>query len=613
MSIRPTRSAAGCILAAVLLASVLIAAPSANALACASGKKEFVVTSTVTSGKDLTAVLMSATGQTLTSTKITADSQSITLRTACVKTIAGATIQLVNSRTNTLSSAPTASSGDYFGPVTLGWKGTTRTSATVVYTKFKEISGTSPVAVTLGPITVEKVTGKKSGYAYTTSNRSTGLGVLADSSTAAAVKATAGKPAGVGNYGKARTDTITIASTLGPLADPPPPSGTITADDSTGGDKDDDGIPNAFDVNDDGDIKIDSADNAGTPAPKVQVEAAKAGTGVADGATCAPVDFRIFTNFKATQPRFAGSINYYAPEPFKATTAVDANSIQSTIGRSMTMVFSKITNVCGSQVTKTELKGVGVPYAPADYVQLGQACGNQQDYQWQVGAGKICGSATFGSAYTFTANDLPSGQDTFSMRITTANGGVYEFTASPGFVFVTHPMLIGYALTTDGTSDENTQPTQFTSIDYTQTTNGPDGPALSAEPSISLARNKNIWLKIYRPQRFAIEGECLGLCTFMDIGGFKYTPDIPNGATQGSHGPGKCDALSTTDTAFTDTPVTNSTPPTLVLKWNISACYGVPPSNTSWIAGATDFDIQVEPLGPGGNAAQKIRLTLTGS
>ena len=49
--------------------------------------------------------------------------------------------------------------------------------------------------------------------------------------------------------------------------------------------------------------------------------------------------------------------------------------------------------------------------------------------------------------------------------------------------------------------------------------------------------------------------------------------------------------------------------PILTLHWNLEDCYGVAPRNATWVAGASDFDLQVEPSGPGGNSAQKIRVT----
>jgi hypothetical protein len=359
----------------------------------------------------------------------------------------------------------------------------------------------------------------------------------------------------------------------------------VNKDETLGGDADDDGIPNAFDVNDDGDAVLDSADTS-TPAPKV---AADNGT-----TTCSAVDFKIFTNYKATQGGYAGTINAYGTGAFQANKA----NIASTITKTMSMVFSPITQVCGSSVTRSFLKGVGVAYAPTDYVELGKSC-NTGDYQWIIGTGKMCGTDasgfSFGSAYTFGATDLPTGQDTFSMKVETADGKSYEFTSSPGFVFVTHPMFIAYS--NDGTN--------YTNIDYTKSTIGPEGARIT-EPTISVSKTQTLYLKVYRPQRLAMDGET---GEFYDLGGFKFTPDIPNGTPP----VGKCDALTAIDTKMTsDTPIDTANPSVMILEWAIGAkCYGVAPKNIPWAPAASDFDIQVEPSGPGGNSAQKIRITLS--
>jgi hypothetical protein len=68
-----------------------------------------------------------------------------------------------------------------------------------------------------------------------------------------------------------------------------------------------------------------------------------------------------------------------------------------------------------------------------------------------------------------------------------------------------------------------------------------------------------------------------------------------------------------TDSAFSDTAsvIAPAAPPTLTLKWDMEKCFGVAPRNIAWAVGSADFDIQVEPTGPGGNAAQKVRVTYT--
>jgi hypothetical protein len=359
----------------------------------------------------------------------------------------------------------------------------------------------------------------------------------------------------------------------------------VNKDDTLGGDADDDGIPNAFDVNDDGDAVLDSADST-TPAPKA---AADDGT-----TTCSAVDFKIFTNYKATQGGYAGTINAYAPGAFQATK----ENIASTITKSMTMVFSPITQVCGSNVVTTELKGNGVAYAPTDYVTLSGGVCNTGDYQWAIGQGFICpgaGNKTAFGGYTFTGSDLPTGQDTFTMRVTTADSKSYEFTSSVGFVFVTHPMFVEYS--TDGTN--------FTKVDYSNSTPGPEGARIT-EPTISVSQSQTLYLKVLRPQRLAMDGET---GEFYDLGGFKYTPDIPNAG-----GVGKCDAMTVTDSGMSsDTVLDAGKPTTVLLTWAIGQkCYteSTKTPKPTWTPGASDFDVQVEPSGPGGNSAQKIRITL---
>ena len=581
-----------------ITATMALASPAAAAVR--SFGKTYTVTATVKGGKNLTVLLISGSGRLLASKKVTGTSQSITLKSPATASIGGTSLQLVNSAG--------ASKGAYFGPVTIGHKGTKSTNASRVYTRLKQSISTS---VKLGTLTIKKVGAGKQGYAVASATSKS-----ADTSVGAQVNASKGRPTGVGTFGKtsgvaiksygvsatAAGDPCSPANTptcgpegkeIGPPNAGQPNAGqpnaqqgaVVNKDETLGGDADDDGIPNAFDVNDDGDAVLDSSDTS-TPAPKV---AADNGT-----TTCGAVDFKIFTNYKATQGGFAGTINAYGAGPFQANKA----NIASTITKTMSMVFSPITEVCGSSVTRSFLKGVGVAYAPTDYVELGKSCGTG-DYQWIIGAGKMCGTDTtgfsFGSPYTFGATDLPTGQDTFSMKVETADGKSYEFTSSPGFVFVTHPMFIAYS--NDGTN--------YTNIDYTKSTIGPDGARIT-EPTISVTQSQTLYLKVYRPQRLAMDGEA---GEFYDLGGFKFTPGIPNG----NPSVGKCDALTSTDTEMTsDTPIDSANPPVITLKWAIgSKCYGVPPKNIAWAPAASDFDISVEPSGPGGNSAQKIRITLS--
>lgn len=572
----------------VVVAAIASAAPVQAAIS-AQGKT-YTVTATMKGAKNLTVLMVSGSGRLLASAKVTKTSQNITLKAKGTASIGGTTLQLVSGSSSTAK-------GKYYGPVVLGNKSATAAKSSVVYTKLKQKAATG---VKLGTVTVKKAVGStQQGYA-TTSTKSS----AADTSSGAAVKASKGRPIGVGTYGKTGTTSVKsygvsafACSPVGtPTCDPqgnpigqpggqPVANTTVDKDDTLGGDKDDDGIPNAFDVNDDGDEVLDSAD-ATTPAPKVAVD-----DGTKD---CSAVDFRIFTNYKATQGGYAGTINAYAPGAFKATK----ENIASTITKSMTMVFSPITSVCGSNVVTTELKGNGVPYAPTDYVSLSGGVCNTGDYQWAIGQGFICpgaGNKTAFGGYTFTGSDLPTGQDTFTMRVTTADAKSYEFTSSVGFVFVTHPMFVEYS--TDGTN--------FTKVDYNNSISGPDGARIT-EPTINVGQAQTLYLKVLRPQRLAMDGES---GEFYDLGGFKYTPDIPNAG-----GVGKCDALTVTDKDMaSDTILDAGKPSTVLLTWAIGQkCYTESTKNPkpTWTPGASDFDVQVEPSGPGGNSAQKIRITL---
>lgn len=570
---------------AASLATLLAVAAPVDASVSKSAGKTYSLTTTVKGGQNLTVLLVSANGQTLASRRITKSNQKVTLKSARVSSAAGATLQLV--------STAGGAKGEYFGPVVLGWKGKKATSASKVYTKLKKPS----TKISLGTMTIKRVTGSaKQGYAVLSTSSK-----LADATTAAQVSASKGRPKGVGTYGKtksvASTEYGVSATGLVQVPNPPNPNpnpqqpgqqpnqqqdlGTVAKDNTLGGDKDDDGIPNAFDVDDDGDGKEDSSD-ADTPTP-----AAAANDGTKD---CSAVAWRIFTNFKATQPNYQGTINAYGSGNFEASQSNIADAITKT----MSMVFAPVTQVCGSNVTATYIKGNGAPYAPTDYVALGKTC-STGDYQWLIGAGRMCSTDQtgydFGSKYTFSGTDLPSGQDTFTMKVETADGKSYEFTSSPGFVFVTHPMFVSY--------DTGAGKQQ---VAYGQ-------PSVN----IGITQSTTLTLEMYRPQRLAIDGES---GDYHDLGGFKVSPDIPNGISQGSpgqpgspsQGPGKCDSQMVTDTVMTsDTPIDKTSKPTLTIKWKIGDCFTQ--KNIAWSAGQLTVDIQVEPSGPGGNSAQKLFLT----
>ena len=308
-----------------------------------TASKQYTVKASIAGAKNKTLLLVAKTGRVLASKKITSNAATaVTLTTPSkpkITTLAGATLQLVSSTT-----------GDYFGPILLGWYGSSRTSASKVYTKF---SSSAPTTIDLKTITIKNVSAsKKQGYGYTAIASS-----QVDKTTASTTKAKDGVPVGVGTYGKKRTtsaSSLFVTGNRSPMACPPTCPAAVNVDTLDGGDADDDGIPNAFDVNDDGDSKVDSADSI---TPTFTPNSLGSST---DAETCeAAASFHIFTNYKATAPNFADTLNFYGTGIHGATDA----SIFTQVAASMSMVFSPITQVCGDAVTKMEIKGVGVSYA----------------------------------------------------------------------------------------------------------------------------------------------------------------------------------------------------------------------------------------------------------
>ncbi len=545
------------LIAVSMLGLSLISNPATAASTSLAAK--YTVKASFKASKGKTVLLVARTGRVLATKKITKTTQAVSLVTPTVAGINGATLQLV-----------TTAGGDYYGPVVLGWA-----SKTSVFTQIKP--GTAKT-VDYGVINLKTVTAKQ-GYGLAAAKS-------AKVNKAKAVGAANYKPKGVGNYGKTGTAPFSRSKIS-----------VYAVEDQTdafaGADADGDGLTNAFDVNDDGDAKVDLADSQ-TPTPPNNLPAN-------DVACETAASFFIFTNFKATQPNFEGNINAYgrSGSNYEATPERIADAISNT----MSMVISPIQQVCGSQVVKTELKGVGVPYAPADFVDIGEV-GNTGDFQWTIGNGRISNSEIEGlptnkgvgqHGWQFTSPSEISGQDTFIQRVTTLDGKTYEFTSTAGFIFVTHPLPTRYKINSGEWQNFFTEGGEVSFGDQNR---------------IYLTDITILQIEMFRPQRLAIDGET---GTFYDLAGMKYTPDIPNGvAVDGqppSPGPGKCDAETYTDTGMaSDSAIDTGMKPLMTITWEIGNCYSS--HSMPWPVGQISIDIQVEPQGRGGNSAQKIQFLL---
>lgn len=527
-------------------------------------------------------------GQVLLRKKFTSHpTTTLSLRTAPIRLVggkipAGISFHLINK------------DGTYYGPIVTSWSGTQRTKATTVSTSMNRLA-TNQATINLNTVTF-KTKSSRQGYGYT-SKKTT----LAATPTTVA---TAGIPKGVGTYGRQSNSVRTKRAAL-----------TITASEMVdGADADKDGIINAFDVNDDGANGDSVPDYQDTSMP----------TPSTGPATCeAAASFTIFSNFKATHEDFIGTINAHSSV---ATHEATPANIERELGSTLTYAIQPITSVCGSTVVKTEFMGVSVPYAPSSYQTL---CDNNSgtiapecstvspDWQWKPSTGDVtAGSGTpftiaTGSAFACTTSKCNiNALDVFMQRITTANGNVYEYTTSPTFVFVTHPMLKEYKVISNSTTCI-ADSSAYTTIDYAGTPAG----STTSPINIASAANEIVCVRIHRPQRFAFFGESgWSAGDLYDIGKLDYYPDIPNAIGGGPGGPGRCDAMLQSDgKADTKSSVAAAGIDFYTLSWDtndLKTCFTS--KSASWTSGALDIDIQVvAPVQNSGNAAQKIFFTVT--
>ena len=540
---------------------------AASALPAQAAGVKYQVTGKISGAKGKTVLLIADTGKVLGSQAISKSPTTLKI-TSNSKTsnLSGATLQLV-----------TTSGGDYYGPVVLGWS-----SKTKVYTQF----GTKPTSkgkYAVGDLSVKGITTLQ-GYAKAAKSLSPSKKQVKNSVT----KAVNYKPVGVGTYGKAPGGTnaqaflsnlrnFNGASLVGDFD-----IRNAIADDQKfdGGDADGDGLPNAFDVNDDGDGKLDQADT-NTPAPNI-------------GANCeVAASLNVFTNFKSTGLNFAGNVNRFGSGSFEATDSNIATAMTSTLS----VVMSNVQNVCGSPVSKTYFKGVGsVPYAPKEYVDITGYAGT--DYQWTVGDGKIGGRQVPGlSSYAFSAPNEISGQDALVMKVITADGKEYEFASSMGFVFITHPQPKSFTVGA-GSAENVTYSGSSATFGVNAThsmQSGTNFMAVGSGPS-------QLKIEFRVPQRLAIDGES---GKYWNLGNMDYFPDIPNGFGGSGGGPGKCDAQKNTDTRA-DSEATSEV--TFEATFDLGRCFT--DRGQAWTPSSTlAVDLQVIPITGGGNSAQKIGLT----
>ena len=575
---------------AFVVALAMTALGMAAATPAQAANKAYTITVDVNGASGKTLVLLAKSGRVLATRAVPSNAAAnLTLTTPSIAStvINGASIQVLND------------GGEYYGPVVVGWKTTKKVTAAYKYVTKKvkgkkkkvkvkyyktsyvadptqvrtalTVTGTTDAAIDLGALTVSNGFGKLSA-------------VHALASTGTLLAATAYKPVGAGNAGKVNQNlnlTFTGMRGLRTVDAVDVPVTELT----DGADPDKDGIPTAFDVNDDGDAKTDEAD---TQTPSVDVIPQNEQASV----PCESLaDFSMFSNFKSTNTAFEGNINFFGTGSFQATNERIATALSTTL----TVVLSAPpTQVCGSNVDAVAFKGVDVAYAPTDWVTL-PTLGQGQDYQWQVGSGQINGQAVNGlSGHQFASPNEISGQDAFVMRVHTVDDRTFDLVASPGFIFVTHPLPYSYQL-------DNGEVNTFT---Y-GASRAAYGSTVDNNPVLDISSSTVMHIQIAAPQRLAFDGEA---GSFWNLGGMSYMPDIPNKFGGGS-GPGRCDSQTTTDND-PDTQVVENEPRRVTLNITLGACFSSRNPPVPWGSGQQvlqgGFDLQVVPVGGGGNSAQKF-------
>jgi hypothetical protein len=356
---------------------------------------------------------------------------------------------------------------------------------------------------------------------------------------------------------------------------------TAGAASGSGRDQDRDGIPGAFDVDDDGDLILDNVDRGGARA--AQVAPAEAG-------------FRVFSNLKlpleTSLNANAGSVTDAQIDAAVSSWATLAMQVPA--GDTVELDCGGLI-YCSAGGTGRALEGGAFPAAyDTDADGFGAIFrGTTGDFQLGVGA---------------TASQIGSG-DAFIEHVTTGT----TTTHVPGilnYIFSTTPALARWA---DGSGASG-------SVTYPA---GPGASGTAPNPiALTAGADGNVvaTLTFWRPQRKAIAGSGEGT-GWIDIGGLGYTADIPNGPSAGGPGApggpgrGRCDAgaYSTADPSLSvagdqvlDTAADRPADPANQVTFSVDLTRCLTNGGVTWNVGETlAVDIQAR-SNYGDNAAQKV-------
>jgi hypothetical protein len=362
-------------------------------------------------------------------------------------------------------------------------------------------------------------------------------------------------------------------------------------------DVDRDGLPGAFDVDDDGDLLLDNVDKASqrtlrqVPAgPPPNPPVGPPGPGPGSGAGPAGA-FTLFSNLKLDMGL---SLNANAG-------AVTDGQIDGVLARWATLAISV---PAGGGV---ELDCLGLAYCSAG--GTGTTLVDNQPFPGALDPdGDGFGTITRGATGDFqlhpgaTSAEIGSG-DSFIQRVT-ASGVETTAAATLNYVFSTTPALTAFTTTAgNGTISYPVAP----------------GALGTAQNPIAVPAGSPVNLAFWRPQRKAIDGSGEG-SGFVDIGHLTYSADIPNGPSAGDGpgggtGPGgRCQGqYASTDTDATvtaegilDKADDRAAAPANTLSFTVDVDACLAASSVTWPVGdKLGIDIQAR-AAQGDNAAQKI-------
>jgi len=530
--------------ATIVICAMFVAAAPATAA---------TVSGTLTGGRGLHVVVVQSNG---TSKKATITSKKGTFKVVGVK-LAGASIQLVGKN------------GTYFGPVLLGGSGkkvyaTIKGSGNLALGTFKRKSG---YAAARAPV----------GRYFTT--------------VAYTVAAKNGKPIGAGKYGLVKVGNG---------------KSTLKGYNGQGRDADLDGIPGAFDIDDNGNLIIDNVDRTTrsgrslrqfSPALRVsdicptpdqpQPAGCIPPSGAPSGgttATAAATEFKLFSNFKLTD---ATSINVSIP----GITGIDA-LIDAAVPTTVTLA----TQVMGA--TSSTLDCLGNTYcAPhGAYPLVNSAAASY------TGAFLNLSKGTTGDAQIMPGaarTDIGSGNAFLQMDGATSYPGVLNF------VFNTAPALKSYNV---GAGEQT--------LAYDASGVSASGMTPST-PITTTAGATSITVTFWRPQRTALSSEAwFGSANpWTDIGGLAYRADPPNapsGSTKrscaGGYSGGSANGVAVTagTDGVVDPAIDAEASAANTISWTIdlATCF-----DWSLMATGTSFDLDIQAFSTyGDNAARKLHF-----